>query len=399
MVFSAPDYMAPSFAIFVEGNELREDVTGDVISCTFEHSANMASMLSVVINNNDHKYTDNVVWSPGNEVELHLGYGTEVNFVGRGEIIRHLPNFPADGAPQLQIKAYDRSWRMMQQELKITGGAAKRPKKSGQDRNPRWEGTIDFIVGLLAEKYGMVADVDPDLASIEPDPFEQPRGTSDYKILRALANIYGADFRVEYEPSGVPFFPGEWTVRFLKPGKAAQDQVYTFVYADGDNSTLLSVDLDFGMPSTPSELQVYVFDRATKDWVPVTEEETEEDPPQEFNPATFVPGVPNDAPPIESMTRFRLGVGGHGVEVLTRRFPDAASAAQYLKNWFQQRKDHFVIARARVPGITSLRSGQTHTFDGLGNRYSGDYYFSTVKHHWDADSGYSVQVVANKVLE
>ena len=161
MVFFAPDYMAPSFALFVENSELREDVTGDVISVMFEHSANMANLLTVVINNDNHKYTDNVVWSPGNEVELHLGYGTQVEFVGRGEIIRHLPNFPADGAPQLQIKAYDRSHRMMQQELKVSGGGSKRPKKSKPESGPRWEGQLEFVIQMLAEKYGMGIDVDP----------------------------------------------------------------------------------------------------------------------------------------------------------------------------------------------------------------------------------------------
>ena len=397
MVFSPPDYMAPSFALFVEGTELRDDMTEHVIGLSYEHSANLANMLSVTVENNDHRYTDAIVWSPGNEVELHLGYGTELGFVGRGEIIRHLPSWPADGAPRLEIKAYDRSWRMMQQELKISGGGSKRPK-SQQERIPRWEGTIDFIVSALAEKYGMVADVDPELGAIEPRVFEQPKGTSDYKILRSLANIYGADFRVEYEPSGVPLFPGEWKVRFLKPGKAAQDVAYTFVYGQGDDSTILSVDLEFGMPQTPSEIQAYVFDRATKDWIQIGEEETKEGDPQEFNPATFVPGIPNDAPELDSMTKFRLGVAGHGVEVVTRRFPDSQSAARFLKNWFQQRKDHFVIARVRLPGVTSLRAGQTHRLEGLGNRYTGDYYFSKVTHTWDADAGYSVDVVANKAV-
>jgi phage protein D len=398
MVFFAPDYMAPSFAIFVEGNELREDVTEDIIGVTYEHTANVANLLSVTVNNDSHKYTDNVVWSPGNEVEIHLGYGTQVDFVGRGEIIRHLPTFPGDSAPVLMIKAYDRSWRMMQQELEITGGASKRPKKKKPESGIKWEGQISAIVGDLAEKYGMVADIDPDLGVIEPKPFLQEKGTSDYKILRSLANLYGADFRVEYEPSGSAFFPGEWKVRFLKPGKAEQSDVYTFVYAQGDDSTILSVDLEFGMPQTPSELQVWVFDRATKDWIVVSEEETEEDEPQEFSPATFVPGIPNDAPEIESMTKFRLGVGGHAIEVMQRKFPDAATAAQALKVWFQQRKDHFVIARARLPGITSLRSGQTHRFEGLGNRYTGDYFFSKVLHKWDSEAGYTVEVVANKVL-
>jgi phage protein D len=398
MVLSAPDYMAPSFALFVEGSALRDDVTQHVVSLLFEHSANMANKLEVTVENTDHKYTDAIVWSPGNEVELHLGYGTDVGFVGRGEIIRHLPNFPNDAAPMLMIKAYDRSWRMMQQELKVTGGASKRPKKSEPESGPRWEGQLGALIDILAEKYGMVADVDPELASIEVPPFVQSKGTSDYKVLRSLANIYAADFRVDYEPSGSEFFPGEWTIRFLKPGKAAQNKVYTFRYAEGDDSTMLSCELEFGMPQTPSELQVWVFDRGAKDWVQVSEEETEEGDPQEFSPATFVPGAENTAPEIDSMTKFRLGVGGHAIEILTRKFPDSAAAAAFLKRWFQQRKDHFVIARAGLPGLTDLRAGQTHRFEGLGNRYTGDYYFSTVRHRWDADAGYTVEVVANKVL-
>lgn len=407
-----PDLRAPAFAVYVNGTELKEDVTSKIVEVEFEHTLDMASSLKLVVDNIGNAFTDSPVFAPGNEVELHLGYGNEVGFVGRGEIVRHLPSFPQQDAPTLAIQGYDRSWRMMQQELEIKGGAAERPTKAKEESGEVYDTTLGTVVRGVFRKHGIEPDVD-ELMAFRPMKFTRKKGTTDYQLLRALANLQNADFFVEYDLAGAlrgtaaPVArpntagtsgggSGKWMGRFLKPGKTAQEKTYAFRYGTGEDGTLLSVDLEFGLPDTPSEVQVWVYDRGKAEWVPVTVEEKKAGKPEAYSPGTFVPGG-EEAPEITSMTELRLAAAGHSVEVVTRKFRDPAEALEFAKDWLQKRKDSFVTAKGVLPGVESLRAGQTHSLEGLGMRYSGDYFFSSVTHKFN-DNGYTTEFTGRKVV-
>lgn len=414
------DWRAPAFAVYVNGHELNEDVTSSIRAVEYEHTLDMAAVVRIEVDNSNNRFTDSPVFAPGNEIEVHLGYGPEVGFVGRAEIIRHLPSFPQDEAPALQIQGYDRSWRMMRQELDIDGGAGQRPKKSKGESGEVFDTTLRSVVDALLRKHGIEPDVDDELAD-KPVKFTRKKGTTDYQVIKALANLNGADFWVEFDPTSTlrgtsgavvryedPRAPvqgrGKWFGRFLKPGAVPQTTRYTFRYSTGEDSTLLSCDLEFALPEAPTEIQCWVYDRGKKDWVLIKVEETTEGKAQKFSPGTFARGgamgpatVEDGAAPIDSMTQMRLAVGGHSIEVITRKFRDPAEAQAFAEQWFKKHKDSFVVATGVLPGVDTLRAGQTHGLEGLGVRYSGDYYLSSVRHKWDGN-GYVTEFSARKVL-
>jgi len=400
----AYDFTAPAFEVYIEDTLLMSDITEDIVSLEFEHSLLAATMLTLTINNADQKYTDLTTFSPGNEIEIHLGYGLEVGPVGRGEIIRHLPSYPQDGVPTLQIKAYDRSHRMMAQELAIAGGGSKRPQKSALESGGNHEGPLGGIVTALLDKYGIGAVIDQALAAIQIPKFPQRKGMTDYQVIRALANIHNADFVVEW--NFLPYIR-RWEGKFTKSRGLLQTERYTFTYAQGNNSNILSCDLDFGLPQSPTELQVWFFEENTKTWIPLSVEEAVPGKQEDFDPSTVAAGgalgpgatPASTAGEIESMSRFKLAAQGHAFVVNTQRFKDPAAALSYLQGWFQRYKDAFVMAQVRVPGVPTLRAGQTHELAGLGNRYDGDYYLSNVKHQMDASAGYVCEFTGHKVIE
>lgn len=406
MTLLAPDYYAPAFALYVETTELQDDITGDVASCAFEHTVDMVSKLSVTLANPDNRYTDSAVFEPGNELELHLGYGTQLGYVGRAELIRHVPQYPAgDTVPTIDVVGYDLSWRLGEQEMEIAGGKSKHPRKAALESGRLHLGTIGSVVAKILGEYGLVPDVHPLLAA-RPAKFVQKKGVTDLQVMRALANLNDAEFVVEWEPS--PFgIGGQWMGRLRPPGLSPQLLRYTFKYDQSDASTMLSCDVDFGIPQTASEVQVMIWNPAIRDWTLLTAESKSlpmlprKPTPGDFaNPGGAMGSAAAGLPPleIESMTSFKLAVAGHSIRVeANRRFKLPSEALVWAYGWLQKAKDSFIIASFVVPGVDTLRAGQTHVLDGIGKRFSGKYYLSQVTHRWD-DSGYVCECKGRKVV-
>lgn len=445
------DWLAPSFALYVEDTLVagglspeRRELTQDVSSLEFDHSLLLTNEMVLQIANADNRYTDSTIFAPGNEVELHLGYGNSPAFIGRGRISRFLPTFPADGIPSLTIKCLDPSHRMMREEYEIKGskhvntkkpkgifeigtssshtdifaigeGGAGRPKKQTSGRV--WKGPIGQILKQLLQPYDIRLDIDSALSKIA-ESFPQRKGTSDYEVCRALAALYDAEFFVEWEPasghrgtsSAVKRVTGtgQWIARFRQSREfAGQDSKIIFRYG-GLSPTLISADLQYAVDESVNEVEVQLYDRKARGWKAVSVEEK----PGGAKRIRFAPGVTAkggplgpvqagvDLPEIKNMSLVRISVEGHGVTVPTpRKFRSAEAASLWAKRWVQDHKDSFLMVQGETIGVSDLRSGQTHQLEGLGKQYSGDYYFTQVKHVYKPDSGYRCQFTANKVLE
>jgi phage protein D len=395
------DLMAPAFALRVEGGRLGEDVTRRVLGVRWEHTLDLAACLEVALDDTGHTLSDGKWFAPGNELELYLGYGTELTFVGRGEIMRHLPTYPRDGAPTLRVRAYDRGFRLGLAQTEVTGGRSDRPKrKPGAQAGRVHKGELGRVVGELLDAHGITPLVDPELVG-ERVTYVQKKGTTDLQFLRALARLWGAELAVEWEPDST-----SWVGYFLKPGRRPQTERYTFRWGDGDRTTLLAVELEFGTPEGATDLEAYVWDRAAGEWRALREAKYTAGRSEKAEPGSVAesPALGRHAragstvDPITSATRLLLAVRGQSVEVLTRPFQNAAQAQRFALDWWAQHRDAFVSARGLLPGVETLRAGQTHRLEGLGVRHDGDYYLTRVEHRWEPGSGYLVSFDGHKVL-
>jgi phage protein D len=431
------DWTCPAFALYVDdtlvaGGKSAEqmDLTQDVISVEFDDSLSLANELAIAVCNADNRYTDNKIFRPGAEVELHLGYGTDTAYVGRGKITRFLPSFPADGIPTLDVKALDPSHRMMKEEFEIAGSKRVNTKKTkrkfyevqpaaGQAKKQTsgrvWNGTVGSIIAAICTPYGITPRVDPDLAAIK-ESFPQKKGTSDYDVLRALASLYQAEFFVNWEPAekhrgtagGLDRVKagGKWIAHFRKSREfARQASKIVFKYG-GDAPSLISADLQFAIDESVNEVEVQIYDRKARGWKAINVEETARGKKVRYGRGVTAKGGPlgpveagPEAEEITDMSLVRLAVEGHSVTVATpRKFRSAQAALDWAKKTIQQNKDAFLTIQGETIGVPDLRSGQTHEIQGIGKTYSGDYYFTQVKHTFNADSGYRCQFSANKVI-
>lgn len=287
--FTHPDLMAPGFALFVEDTALSIDVTEYVQSIRYEQSVDMASAVHVQLANPGHRFTDVKLLAPGNELDVWMGYGNNLSHIGRATLIRHLPSFPSDGVPMLELVGYDRMHALTQNETKIGDNDARRLREK---EGKMHRGTIGAVVSQLLLKYGLKPDISPAYMTrllpgstpLQVGTAYQRRGTSDAEFLRALANLVDAETFVEYRPLEASIqgllvrrttltpraaATGLWVGVFREPPKSAKEAFYIFRYGQGDASSIVNADLEFGLPAAITELTVFYYSKGQ--WIAVTE--------------------------------------------------------------------------------------------------------------------------------
>jgi len=106
------NYFAPRFDVSISGITMAADVTQRVLSVTYEGSLDTADMFKIVISNPANEFTDSPLFSPGQDVEVYMGYGADLTPMMLGEITTIEPDFPENGFPTIAISGYDKSYRM-----------------------------------------------------------------------------------------------------------------------------------------------------------------------------------------------------------------------------------------------------------------------------------------------
>lgn len=411
--------LAPFYALYVEDVFVEWDVTQYVQRVEFESAVDLVDLVQLTISNPGFVFTEkedqppdwtaHKIWQPGNHIDIYFGYGplSAAIFAGRGIIAKHLPIFPEDGMPTLTIKGYDGSFLLMDESAKIT--IARNRKLSGTAKKDvaasYKEKTHDQVVKGVAQKYGMEFDIDPTTKS---DTFIQKKGMSDFQLVKGLAAINSKDFWVDWDNT-----KKTWVLHW-KNTNLQDKPIYTFEYGRGEDSTLLSFEAEFGLKDQSTEIQVMYFSKRNQQWEYISLSDTKEGPDLVLQKGSGQRqtarqrGIKKQArqkrelveEEIKSVTELRLVAAGHSIDVIPdKSFKDAKEALDFAQRWFQQRKDHFIIGRGKLKGIETLKARQTHTLKGIGQRLTGDYYFTHARHTFDSESGYDVNFVAHKVLD
>lgn len=444
------DDLAPMFRLEVNDAPLNYDINRLVTSIEYESAVDMADMLKLNIDNPgliDDEFPDwtaHKAFQPGNEVSVYMGYGSvdrRENFVGRVIWAKHLPNFPQEGMPQLQVNGYDISFKMMDNEGplvsagKNTKPTTKRPVELADDQGQVFQSILHSeVVQRIADMYGLATDIDP---TTKRDHMIIKKGRKHFELIKGLANLNNKDFWIDWDIS-----TRKWTLHW-KDKSRRQEAMYILRYgADIDRNnqlkantanTLLSVEPEYGLRETVSTATILIFDGKNQRWVSAIEIEDASGPDPIFKPGGGAsqraavaqrpkpkkPGETSSRPKkearattlkrqarnvideaLDNATSFRIAAGGISIDVLPpgMRFKDPEEAGRYLLRWFQAKQDNFITVRGRTVGIETLRARQVHTLRGMGSRLDGDYYFTRVSHQINGES-YFCEFNANKVIK
>jgi hypothetical protein len=223
-------------------------------------------------------------FQPGNEVELRGGYGPKSNhvFIGKAILAKHIPSFPKDGMPMLQVKGYSRSFLMMNASGDLNAQDDKvqlaQPRQAGKN-DTQGELYIDMtssqIVTKVAAKYGFATDIDATdhkHTNRNAEGIIQKKGTSDYKLVQTLANMERRDFYVDFEPDAEALGAA---LEEAEGHRQTPELVFTY---GTRNASLLSFETEYGIKDTINELVVHAYDPAKQQWISIVQIEDLEGP-------------------------------------------------------------------------------------------------------------------------
>ncbi len=376
---------APTFAIQIEGEDLDVGVTQLIETVEYESVDGMADMARIRAVNPDFLISDAKVFQPGNEMSIWLGYGSQLQHVGRVVIVKQTPNFPQDGMPTIQVTGYTADYKMMDNA----------PEESKKRRGKGGRAFVDAKHSDAVEDR--FADYDFQ-ASIQPTPdqphnFFQKVGLTDYDFVRGLANLNGFLFWVEGDADGA------WSAYFWDPEnllEPLQELEYTFQYNQGNESALFSFQPELLIRGATTKLRAITKDPKTGRRLEIEVEEENNAAP-DTSAASDVTGEVKGESTTASDVKLFLGEFSIDV-VANRKFKNAAELTAWAQQWFRRQRENFVLSRGRTIGLETLMARQTHNIQGVGTLYSGQYYFTKVKHLMSRDQGYVCDFAARKVV-
>ncbi len=173
-------FYAPRFEIVLSGVMLAADLTEQIVSLTVETDLDMAGAFTLVVRNPDNQLLDSALLDIGKTVEIHLGYGHDLQPALLGEVASVEPSFPQDGPPTIQVTGYDKSYKLRRNQPKPTTYGLTSPS---------------VIAARVAVENGLIPLVDPTPPLLEP----LSQTDSDFALLKSLAQKHYFDVYVEWD--------------------------------------------------------------------------------------------------------------------------------------------------------------------------------------------------------
>lgn len=381
MGLRSDNFLAPRYLVKVEGTKLQSDVTDFIESVTYEEGENVASKITLSVLNPEFVLLDSKVFAEGNALDLWMGYDSKpLAFMNRGFIVKPNVTFPRGGIPKITVVAYDVTRKLMDSEEK---GKKDKGKTYSKKRDS------EIIESLFKE--------------IEVAPFviqtkglktrTRKKGTTRWQFMKRIARLNGYVLNVRYDPRK------KVHVGFFGPADGAkQEEVYKFSYGTGEpDATLLEFTPDTSLPSQRTKLEVTYTDPKTRKVHRVEIEVKRKD--AERTKFTGTDGTKKLKKEIANGPAVTLTVFGQQEEVITdRQFSSEKDAKRWASAWWDRRQREFSFGRGSVLGVNTLRMGQVHELKGLGNRLTGKWQFTSVRHHQTGRSLYEVELTATKAV-
>jgi Bacteriophage probable baseplate hub protein len=338
-------YIAPNRVVKIEGKEIAEDVSADIVSVSFEDHATDVDMATIVVNNKDGKWVDSGLFDKGRTVEISLGYGHAPKRMFKGRIVRPELSFPEDGVPTLTVRAYDLSYQM---------------RRSEEKTNTTWQNITDSqLARKIASKYGFKAKhlVMDDTRDIIP--YIAQGNLTDWEFLKERVERIGFELYVELDEfhfhrprDYVKRIPGMYeyrrNLRSFEPRLTTAEQVSKVVVKGWDEKRKAPI---VAIATSETTLERPVLGKqAGSDFVK-----------EDF---------------------------GEGAKILHDRAPASQKEAEEIaKAYFRQKEYGLIEAHGTCIGEPELRAKGLIEIKGVGRKFSGTYYVTRVAHTLD-EHGY-----------
>lgn len=370
------DWFAPRYVIKIAGTRVKADITEFIEAVEYEEADEVASKITLTVNNPGFVFAGFKGFAEGNEVDLWIGYvGRKLWFCNRGVIVVPKPTFPRQGVPKITVVAH--------------GAENKLFKADEKGRVFRKMTDSDIVTKIFGE------------VSVGTFAFDTKRkitrwkkkGTSNWDFVQRLARLNGFEISVRYDPT-----EGLHKAYFGPPEQEGSGEFpkYKFVYGSGDtDATLLEFFPDLNLPSQTTKVQVAFTDPKNRKTHRLVAEIKKKD--AEKTQYKGASGKKKLRRKVKNGPAVKLTVFGQTEEVIADRpFRTCAEAKRFAAAWFARRQKDFVFGRGVVLGVPSLRRRQVHELELPERRFNGDWIITSVHQRLGSSGLYETSFTAVK---
>ncbi len=333
----------PDFEVRINGSPLPADLETSLLSVAVDDDIDLPSMLTLGLTSseqqmNTNQLIDQALFRIGNAVEVKLGYGTRLTHLISGEITGLEPEFSFNGLPSLTVRGYDRRHRLQR-------GRKTRTFVQQKDSN---------IAAQIASEAGLTAQTQD--SQVTHDYMLQANQT-DLEFLQTRSR------QIHYEVM-------------------VDDRALIFRPVANAESAILTLTFDDDLLEFYPRLSVIgqVNEVAVRGWNPKDKKEIVG---QARGGGVSTMGGQSGAALAE--TAFSAAVARIG----DRPVRTQAEADQLAKARF----NHDVLALIKGEGVCHghphLRAGKVIKIDGIGQRFSGNYYVTAASHRYSSRGYYT----------
>jgi uncharacterized protein len=336
--------MAPGFSVTIDGAALSFEAESHVVGVTVDDTVELPSMFTLeMVGSADQTNAaswvdDEKLFAPGKVVEIKMGYVNEVESLFIGEITGLEPEFIFNRRPSLIVRGYDRRHRL---------------QRGRQTRTFIQQKDSD-IATKVAREAGLTPQATD--STVVHDYVIQANQT-DLDFLQERAR------RIQYEV-------------------VVEDKNLLFRPVSNDKSEVLTLTMDDHLlefyPQLSSVQQVSAV--SVRGWNP--KEKKELIGKAQAGDEVSTMGGKQSGPKV-SQSAFGAAVGMVIQPIMTQ-----AEADQIAKAHFNELALMLVSGEGVCLGRTDMRAGKVIKIDGVGKRFSGQYYVTEANHRYDPQDGY-----------
>lgn len=337
--------LVPDFEIMINGSPLPVEAEMHVIGVTVDDDVSLPSMFTLELAGSDDQsealpwIDDEKLFAIGHVVEVKLGYADDLETLITGEITSLEPEFTFDRLPRLTIRGYDRRHRLLQR---------RKTRTFVQQKD-------SDIAAQIASEAGLTGQVED---SVVVHDYVMQANQTDLEFLQKRAR------RIQYE------VVVENKTLFFRPVANAAIEIMTLTM-DG---ALLEFYPYLSTMRQLSEVMVRGWSFKEKKGIVAQAKSGDE--------VSTMGGQKSGAALLENAFGPAIEMVGDW-PVMTQAEADQLAKARFNK---------VALTLIRGDGVcwgrTDLRAGKVIKIDGVGKRFSGQYYVTAASHRYTGQRGY-----------
>lgn len=344
--------LSPTFKLLIAGKSVDGSVNADISRIMVSNDIDIPSMVEIAINSWDVfkgglAWIDDELFGIGQTFEIQIGYSNDLETLLTGEITALEPEFIQDEAPKLVVRGHDLRHRLMRGQLTQSF-----TKLKDSD-----------IARRIAQKHGLSADIKDSNVILD---YVLQHNQTDLAFLQSRAQRIGYEITIDHK-----------TLKFQPRSHASTS----------------SLKLEFGQQLTEffprlSTLSL-VGQVEVLGWLPSQKQSLRAI--ASVGKETSCMGGSKTGPQAVKST-----FGAARTSLVDHPVSTQAEADQLATSQFNEMAIAYIEGDGVCQGNPELQAGQMIDITGIGTRFSGQYYVTSVRHTYARTRGYTTSFTVRR---